>query len=159
EQVRALDLAIRHKVTVPEALAAGQATVQEELDKVFFRDRYPVLEWRYPLGVIGVVGAGLLIAGLIGLRWGLGPGRLMRGEAAAGYLFASPWILGFLAFTAGPILASLIFSFCDYDVLHPARYVGFDNFRTLLRVQDVRFHWLEGAREAQSFWQRLETTR
>jgi len=83
----------------------------------------------------------------------------MRGEAAAGYLFASPWIIGVLVFTAGPIVASLIFSFCDYDVLHPARFAGLDNFRGILHVSNVRIHWFEGVRGARHWWDWLQTTR
>jgi len=37
----------------------------------------------------------------------------------AAYLFISPWIIGFLVFTAGPMLASLYFSLTDYNVLQP----------------------------------------
>lgn len=159
EQVRAFDLATRHKATPAEALAAAQATVQQELDKVFDRDRYPVLDWRYPLGIAAL----LLVGGAAAVGWAArrGPrmGRMARGEALAGYLFASPWIVGFLAFTAGPIVASLIFSMCDYDVLHSARFVGGQNFRSLLAFHDLRFHWLEGLKDVHFFWNRLETTR
>ncbi|MHB1457950.1 MAG: carbohydrate ABC transporter permease, partial [Armatimonadota bacterium] len=49
-----------------------------------------------------------------------------------GFLFASPWIIGFLVFTLGPILVSIILSFCDYDVLHAARWVGINNYRELM---------------------------
>jgi multiple sugar transport system permease protein len=159
EQIRAFDLAIRHKATVPEALAAGQVTVQQELDKVFLRDRYPLLDWRRPLAVMGA--ALLLGAGIVAWQLRRRPplGRMARGEAWAGYLFASPWILGFVVFTAGPILASLIFSFCDYDVLHPARYVGGENFRALLALREPRLHWLEGLKSATTPWHWLETTR
>jgi len=56
----------------------------------------------------------------------------MRGEARAGYLFASPWLIGFLVFTIGPVVASIVFSFCDYDVLHQARWVGVSNYSQLV---------------------------
>jgi ABC-type sugar transport system permease subunit len=56
----------------------------------------------------------------------------MRSEALAGYLFASPWIIGFLVFTIGPIIASIVFSFCDYDVLHQPRWVGVQNYHEWL---------------------------
>ena len=59
-------------------------------------------------------------------------GKLSQGEAVAGYLFALPWILGFLIFIIGPIVASIVFSLCDYDVLHAARWVGLQNYRELL---------------------------
>jgi len=47
-------------------------------------------------------------------------------------MFASPWLTGFLLFTLGPIIVSLILSFCDYDVMHPARWVGLANYHGLL---------------------------
>ncbi len=56
-----------------------------------------------------------------------------------GLMFISPWILGFLAFTAYPLLASLWFSLCDYSVLAEPVYIGTDNYRELW--QDEVF-WL-----------------
>jgi multiple sugar transport system permease protein len=50
----------------------------------------------------------------------------------AGYLFASPWLIGFLVFTGGPIVVSLVLSFCRYDVLHEPRFTGVSNYQTLL---------------------------
>jgi len=58
-------------------------------------------------------------------------GSLMRSEAVAGYMFASPWLIGFLILTIGPIVASIVFSFCDYDVLHQARWFGLGNYGQL----------------------------
>ncbi len=55
-----------------------------------------------------------------------------RRESVAGYLFASPWLLGFLGLTLVPILLSFYYSFCRYDVLRPPMFVGFDNYRLLL---------------------------
>src|SRR5207237_6042698 len=56
-------------------------------------------------------------------------GELGRKEAWAGYFFAGPWIIGFVVFTIGPILASLVFSFCDYDILHAPRWAGLTNYQ------------------------------
>lgn len=53
---------------------------------------------------------------------------LSRREARWGYLFISPWILGFLVFTAGPMIASLYFSFTEYDVLSAPEWVGLRNY-------------------------------
>ena len=52
-------------------------------------------------------------------------------ERRAAYLFVSPWVVGFLAFTAGPMLFSLVASFTDYPVLQPetTRWVGLSNYR------------------------------
>lgn len=51
-------------------------------------------------------------------------------ERAVAYICISPWILGFLAFTFGPMLLSLVISFTNYDILNPAstRWVGMDNY-------------------------------
>lgn len=55
------------------------------------------------------------------------------------WLFASPWIMGFFLFTIGPIFASLGFSFTIYDVIQPPRWVGTDNYASLLKD---RLFWL-----------------
>ena len=50
-----------------------------------------------------------------------------------GYLFIAPWLFGFLAFTAIPMLGSLVLSFTDYNVLsQDLRWVGVENFRRML---------------------------
>lgn len=56
---------------------------------------------------------------------------LARREAIAFYLFISPWIIGFLAFTLGPMLASLYFSFTSYDIVHLPQWVGARNYGIL----------------------------
>ncbi len=49
-----------------------------------------------------------------------------------GYAFISPWLLGFLIFTAYPFLASVYFSFTRYDIVSRPAWVGAANYRTLL---------------------------
>ena len=44
----------------------------------------------------------------------------------------APWLLGFLIFTAGPLVASLFLSFTDYDVFDPLHWLGLQNFRIAL---------------------------
>jgi multiple sugar transport system permease protein len=58
--------------------------------------------------------------------------RSRRREALLGYLYLSPFILGFLIFTAGPMLASLGLSFTEYRVTSPPKFVGLQNYRTAL---------------------------
>lgn len=48
-----------------------------------------------------------------------------------GWLFASPWIIGFFIWTLGPMLASLGLAFTEWDLITPARFVGFENFRLM----------------------------
>jgi ABC-type sugar transport system permease subunit len=49
-----------------------------------------------------------------------------------GFLFASPWIIGFIIFVVGPALASLYYSVTDYRLGKDLHYIGLDNYRTLL---------------------------
>lgn len=51
----------------------------------------------------------------------------------AGYLFISPWLLGFFAFTIIPVLASLYFSFTNYDLLSAPVFCGIANFGAMLQ--------------------------
>ena len=46
----------------------------------------------------------------------------------AGYLFLTPWLIGFFGLTLGPAVASLYLSFTDYDLLTPPRWSGLDNY-------------------------------
>jgi multiple sugar transport system permease protein len=64
-------------------------------------------------------------------------------ETWSAYLFILPWIIGFVALTAGPMIASLYFSFTDYGLqqiagFEPTSYVGLDNYHELLDDPKVR---------------------
>ncbi|MDX2138839.1 MAG: sugar ABC transporter permease [Chloroflexota bacterium] len=48
-----------------------------------------------------------------------------------GWVFLSPWIIGFLAFTLFPMLASLYFSFTDFRIGEPITFVGLRNWQRL----------------------------
>ena len=54
--------------------------------------------------------------------------KLLIREYIAFYLFASPWLIGLLVFTIGPMVASLYLSFTDYAVIAPPRWVGLENY-------------------------------
>jgi multiple sugar transport system permease protein len=62
--------------------------------------------------------------------------RRARRDLLTGLAFISPWLVGFLLFTLYPILASLYFSFCDYRILSPPRWVGFRNYIELFTDYD-----------------------
>ena len=53
-------------------------------------------------------------------------------ENKVGYLFAAPGILGFLIFTAGPMLISLYYSFTEFSVLAKPKWNGLQNYITML---------------------------
>ena len=73
-----------------------------------------------------------------------GPRKKRRSRAQsdnlAGYIFISPWLIGFFLFTLIPIVASLALAFTDYDVLTPGLpdWVGLDNFRRMF-TSDMRY--------------------
>jgi multiple sugar transport system permease protein len=53
-------------------------------------------------------------------------------EVIAGYLFITPWIIGFLVFTAGAMIYSLYISFSSYNLAtNTARPVGLNNYAEL----------------------------
>ena len=62
---------------------------------------------------------------------------LARREAVAFYLAISPWLIGFLLFTLGPMLLSLYVSFTDWDLLTSPVWNDFENYRQML--DDTRF--------------------
>ncbi|REE86126.1 carbohydrate ABC transporter membrane protein 1 (CUT1 family) [Paenibacillus taihuensis] len=57
------------------------------------------------------------------------PMSLERKEELQGYLFVLPWIIGFLLFTAGPLLFSFYVSFTNYDFTSQMDFVGLRNYK------------------------------
>jgi multiple sugar transport system permease protein len=58
-------------------------------------------------------------------------GFLKRRQAIVFYLCISPWLLGFLLFVLGPMIASLAISFSRWDLLTPAKLIGLRNYQKL----------------------------
>jgi multiple sugar transport system permease protein len=84
-----------------------------------------------------VVGAAIFAA-MFGLFWilnKLGVGR----ETATGYALILPWVIGFLVWNLGPIVASLYLSFTEYTVLSPPTWIGWENYVTMFT--DDRKFW------------------
>jgi multiple sugar transport system permease protein len=57
---------------------------------------------------------------------------LRRHEALLGFLFVLPWILSLLAFTVYPVVASFYLSLTDYNIIQAPRWIGLDNYHTML---------------------------
>ena len=49
----------------------------------------------------------------------------------AGYVFISPWVIGFLVFVVGSLLASLFLSFTNWNALSRPQFIGFKNYAKL----------------------------
>jgi multiple sugar transport system permease protein len=67
-----------------------------------------------------------------------------RREALQGYLYISLWIVGFVFFIAGPLIASLYYSFTYYPLLAQPSWVGLQNYETAF-FKD-RIFWLSSWR-------------
>lgn len=63
---------------------------------------------------------------------------LRRKEAMFGYIAIMPWLIGFLVFTAGPMVFSAYLVFTEWELLTPPRWVGLANFRFLLQDEMFR---------------------
>ena len=61
-------------------------------------------------------------------------------ESRLGWLMASPWIIGFVIFTAGPMIASLWLAGTSWDLLTPPQWVGLANFQTMLWEDELPLH-------------------
>jgi multiple sugar transport system permease protein len=64
------------------------------------------------------------------------PGQ--KKDNLAAYLFLTPWLLGLLLITVGPMVASLYLSFTDYNLIQAPQWIGLDNFVRML--SDQRLH-------------------
>jgi multiple sugar transport system permease protein len=69
-------------------------------------------------------------------RWS----RLKLRETIEGYLLISPWLIGFLIFTLGPMLASLYFSFTHYSIVSAPRFIGVENYLRAFGGKDRLFY-------------------
>ena len=61
------------------------------------------------------------------------PGALARARERWFYLLIAPWLIGFLFFQGGPLLAVVGMSFADWPLPAPVRFVGLDHYAALGR--------------------------
>lgn len=64
------------------------------------------------------------------------PANLRQGWVA--HIFLLPWIIGMILVTAGPLIASAVLAFTDYDLLTAPEFIGFDNF---VRMMEDERYW------------------
>ena len=70
-------------------------------------------------------------------RWWSSPEQ--RRELKWGLLFLLPWIIGFVVFTAGPMIWSLVISLTDYDPLRGRPdFVGLENYGRMFEDPNAR---------------------
>jgi multiple sugar transport system permease protein len=74
-------------------------------------------------------------------------------EELMGWLFAMPWILGFLLFTVGPMLFSLYTSFTKYNIIADPKWMGLENYQDLFTNDPLFYKSLSN-----TFWMVLVKT-
>ena len=64
-------------------------------------------------------------------------GPQVRRDLRNGLLFVAPWLVGLIVFTIYPILASFYYSFTEYDIVSPPKFVGLANYQALLTTDPL----------------------
>ena len=122
--------------TAKKAFAVSEPVAQGRLDTLRREQTLPPFNWT----LATVVGA-MLVVGI--LAWVFGPeiGKRRtyreRREARTAFAFLSPWVIGLVFLTAGPMIFSLIMSFADWDMITPARWRGLGNYNEAAHVDPV----------------------
>jgi multiple sugar transport system permease protein len=58
-------------------------------------------------------------------------------ETLTAYGFISPWVIGFIVFTGGPIIASMVLSFFSWKMITPPRFIGLTNYITMFTTDTL----------------------
>jgi ABC-type sugar transport system permease subunit/ABC-type glycerol-3-phosphate transport system substrate-binding protein len=140
QHIHAYEEAVNHKLAwkykdendeIRACLSDAQVEAQRALDEILKPHPPRQVEWTGYFYGYGL----LIVTPFIAMVWILRKQqkhrRYRRGETGAAMLFLSPWLIGMICLTGGPILFSIVLSFTRYDVLSPAHYVGLDNYRNL----------------------------
>ena len=125
---------------LPEAVAAFETLWKQERDSPLGRGGFPTMPWRMLTTIIIAITAAGVAAVVLWFRKRPLPRHEAR-EERAGFLFASPWIIGFAVFMAFPVVLSLLLSFTSWRglaTLSEAKWVGVGNYQQLL-LEDSRF--------------------
>lgn len=157
----AMDDAINHERTPADALAYHEAMVQRNLDEVLYpAEGKAITDWTWFFWLYGVLVAGTIYwiyrrdtnmsrkaTGKLGsfftgekatasISEG-SKGSYFRAQWKEGVICALPWIAGFIVFTGGPMLFSIVISFSRYDILNPAVFTGLDNYVFMFTRDDL----------------------
>lgn len=162
-QRSAMDDAINHERSPSEALDYHTAMVQRHLDLVLFpSEGKPIRQWQWFFWLYGVIivltigwiyrhdsnlsrksKGGFSLAGFFTGEKSSSSviegskGSYFRAQWKEGVICALPWIIGFIVFTGGPMLFSIVISFCRYDILNPAVFTGLDNYAFMFNEDDL----------------------
>jgi multiple sugar transport system permease protein len=127
------------EATPAQALSEANARIQKSWDRSRKRKTAApsvVLDWAPLLmtALLAVAVAAFIWRAEVQRRLHRGQGRSPRAHVSLskGLAFFSPWSIGLFVLLAYPVACSLVYSFCDYSVLSPPRWVGLQNFTDLM---------------------------
>ena len=64
------------------------------------------------------------------------PSITLKKEERAFWIFISPWLIGFVLLTLGPMVYSFYASFTNWNGIKMPEFIGFDNYRRMLMEDD-----------------------
>lgn len=123
--------------TASQALAEGNKAGTDRLLTILKEENLPPFDWRWG-GLAGMVLFGGSLAWIYGPEIRKRRSKAEKAENRASLFFLSPWIIGTLIFTVGPMIFSLLMSFSNWDIIQPAEWRGVGNYREAM-LQDARF--------------------
>ena len=135
----ALDEVLRLDTSTPEqAFEHVQRKWAEEQASPLRRTDYPLMPWRrITEAILAPMGILALVSGI--QWWRHRPRRRALLEELAGMGMVSPWVIGFMVFTAAPMVASLLLAFTKWSgmtTLDTAQWVGTGNLNEMLFRDD-----------------------
>jgi len=134
-----LDLVWEGKQSAAEAVHKTLPAAQKVLDEWRFPRSLKPFPWAAGVAAFFAILA-LIVIGIWWVsrdEWKALKSRHHRKDAVAGFVFIAPWIIGFVVFTIGPIVASLMLAFCQWDLINPAKWVGLANFHQIIAQDDL----------------------
>jgi ABC-type sugar transport system permease subunit/ABC-type glycerol-3-phosphate transport system substrate-binding protein len=135
---KGLELIWNAQKKAQDILPENQKQAQARLDQLTREEGLPPFNWSIGVAAgFGIVAA--IIFWIYRPHFGKKLTALEKAEAKSGYWFLSPWILGLLIFTLGPMILSLLMSFADWDMIRPAKNRGLGNFQEAFG-QDPSFY-------------------
>ncbi len=143
ESSEKLAIEIEHALKDQKPVQAALDDAAKAVNKVLLRaneddTKLAALPWGKVAIAAVILLAGVIVGFVVVVRRQTAHSAKARREAKQFYLFAVPWILGFVVFTFGATVASLVISFSKWDTISAARFVGFRNYLELF-TSDPRF--------------------
>jgi ABC-type sugar transport system permease subunit/ABC-type glycerol-3-phosphate transport system substrate-binding protein len=125
EQINAMDHAFYGRLTPGEALDQAAVIVQRDLNERLYPIAGVPINWTWFFVVYAFI---FVATAAVVIRRDTMARTIPPRQWAAGLVAAGPWLFGFVLFTGGAMLFSLLISFCSYDVLSAPRFTGLYNY-------------------------------